>query len=203
MKKFIIPIIIIIAAVSFAIFGRSKKNAEKTETIASQPTPDILEELSRQTPIPSSVQEFQLEVGPQVNKLAPDFELQTYDGKSVRLSDFRGKKPVFLNFWAGWCPFCLEEMPLMAQTQEKFKDQYLTIGVNRGESLKTARKFSDKVGVTNRLLLVLDPADATYGLYGGFAMPYSLFIDKSGVIRDIKLGPLTPEELEQKIQKIL
>lgn len=202
MKKFLISIIVIVVVVLFFIFGRGGKNRE-AEVVVSQPTPDIIEELLKQSSEPTATQGSQLEVGPQVNKLAPDFELNTYDGKVVRLSDFRGKKPVFLNFWAGWCPFCVEEMPLMAEVQDKFKDQYLTIGVNRGESLNTAKKFSDKVGVTNRLLLVLDPADATYGLYGGFAMPYSLFIDKNGVIRDVKLGPLTPEELEQKIQKIL
>lgn len=139
----------------------------------------------------------------EIKKLAPDFEVLTYDNKVIRLSDFRGKKPVFLNFWAGWCPFCVEEMPLMAQVQEKFQNQYVTLAVNRAESLKTAKKFSDQVGVTDRLLVTLDSDDSVYRLYNGFAMPYSIFIDKDGIIQDIKLGPLQEEELEEKIQKIL
>lgn len=202
MKGFVIIVSVIVGVVLFLIFGRGEKSRE-AEIVVSQPTPDIIEGLLKQSPEPALTQGSQLEVGPQINKLAPDFELKTYDGKLVRFSDFRGKKPVFLNFWAGWCPFCLEEMPLMAKVQERFGDKYITLGVNRGESLNTAKKFSDSVGVTNRMLLVLDKKDAIYNLYGGFAMPYSIFIDKNGVIQDIKLGPLQEQELEEKIRKIL
>lgn len=185
-------------AVVIIFVSRNNEGKESPEIISV--TPDILEELNKQTP---GITKIELETAVEIGKLAPDFQTQTYDGKNVRLSDFRGKKPVFLNFWAGWCPFCVEEMPLMAQVQEKFQNQYITLAVNRAESLKTAKKFSDQVGVTNRLLVILDLDDNVYRLFNGFAMPYSIFIDKGGVIRDIKLGPLQQEELEEKIKKIL
>ncbi len=145
----------------------------------------------------------QLKIGTKIGNIAPNFQLTDYTGKTVSLSDFKGQKGVFVNFWASWCPFCVDEMPLMARVQEKYAAQYETIAVNRGESLETANEFSDKVGVTNKMILLLDKKDSIYKEYGGFAMPYSLFIDKNGVIRDIKLGPLTEQELEGKVQKIL
>lgn len=178
MRKIIIPAIVV-GAIVLVIFGLRN----------GQPS----------GPSEKSEQKTEVKIG----SLAPDFETQTYEGETVRLSDFRGQKAVFLNFWASWCPFCIDEMPLMADIQEEFNNQYVTLAVNRGESLKTAKKFSDQVGVTERLLVTLDSDDDIYGRYGGFAMPYSLFIDKNGVIQDIKLGPLTKDELREKIQKIL
>lgn len=145
----------------------------------------------------------QIKTGTAVGELAPDFELADYSGQRVRLSDFRGEKGVFVNFWASWCPFCLDEMPLMAAVQERFQGQYVTLAVNRGEGLETAKRFSDELGVTGRMILLLDDKDSAYRQYGGFAMPYSLFIDKDGVVRDAKFGPLTEQELEQKLKKII
>ena len=144
----------------------------------------------------------ELRVGTRIGNLAPDFELSDYDGRTVALSDFRGQKPAFVNFWASWCPFCVEEMPLMADIQERHGKQYVTVAVNRGESLEAAKEFSDKIGVTGRMILLLDRQDSVYGRFNGFGMPYSVFIDKDGVIRDIKIGPLTEEELEGKLSKL-
>src|SRR5699024_12590055 len=49
---------------------------------------------------------------------APDFKLQTLDGQTVALSDFRGKK-VIVNMWATWCPPCRAEMPDMQRSEER------------------------------------------------------------------------------------
>lgn len=181
MKKLFIVLIIIAAGISILIFGLNDRDNN---------TQDHMNNSKPQT-------------GTKIGNIAPDFKLADYTGKSVSLSDFKGQKGVFVNFWASWCPFCVEEMPLMARVQEKYPGQYETVAINRGENLATAKEFSDKVGVTNKMILLLDEKDSIYKQYGGFAMPYSLFIDKDGVIQDIKLGPLTEQELKQKIQKIL
>lgn len=201
MKKVIIPIVIVAAAVILIFAFRGGGEEEPVEL--ANVTPDVLETIKNKTtqPVPDEV--LNLEAMARVGFPAPDFSAATYNGQEIRLSDFRGKSGVLLNFWAGWCPFCVEEMPLMADVQEKFQGQYVTIAVNRAESLKTAKKFSDQVEVSQRLLLLLDEDDSVYRLYNGFAMPYSIFIDKNGVIQDIKLGPFQREELEERVQKII
>jgi|SRR3989344_3821147 len=179
MKKQLIILIVIIVAIASFIILRGDSPSETQET---QETGKI---------------------GTSIGDIAPDFRLPDYEGRAVSLSDFKGQKGVFVNFWASWCPFCVDEMPLMARVGEKYKGQYETMAINRGENLATAKEFSDQVGVTGKMTLLLDEKDSIYKQYNGFAMPYSLFIDKNGVIHDIKLGPLTEQELEQKIQKII
>ena len=79
---------------------------------------------------------------------APNFQLQTLDGESVLLSDYRGKG-VFLNFWATYCPPCKEEMPYMDNQYQRFKDQGVEIlAVNVGEPSLTAEKFINRYDLT-------------------------------------------------------
>lgn len=66
-------------------------------------------------------------VRPEVGYLAPDFTLPTLDGKTVRLSDYQGKKGVFINFWATWCPPCRLEMPTMEKVYQEYQSQGLEI----------------------------------------------------------------------------
>src|SRR5271155_5628159 len=68
-----------------------------------------------------AVGEAQMKTG-----VAPDFTLQSLDGKTVRLSDFRGK-PVVLNFWATWCGPCKIEMPWFVDLQRQYGSQGLQI----------------------------------------------------------------------------
>lgn len=144
-----------------------------------------------------------LKTGTSIGDIAPDFTLEDLGGNKVSLSDFRDSKPVFINFWAAWCPFCVDELPLMADVQREHGDSYATLAVNRGESLNTAIKFTDGLNITDSMVFLLNEKDDIYRRYGGFAMPYSLFLDKDGVIVDIKHGPLTREDLESRINKII
>lgn len=181
MRKFLIPVILIVIA-GAGSFWLTRSGPE--------------------APADQSESKSSPKEGTRVGNLAPDFTVEDYEGQAVRLSDFRGK-PVFVNFWASWCPFCLDEMPLMAKIQEEFGGQYVTLAVNRAESLSTARQYSDQVEVTGRMLLVLDEDDSVYRQFGQFAMPVSIFIDKHGVIKAVKQGPLQEEELRSRINEIL
>lgn len=140
--------------------------------------------------------------GNRIGDMAPDFTVKDYDGNEVNLSDFRGT-PVFVNFWASWCPFCVDELPLMAEFQQEHEGEYVTLAVDRAEGPERAKEYSDNLGVTDKMNFVIDDSDRVYIQYGGFAMPYSVFIDADGVIRDIKQGPLTRSELENKLDAIL
>jgi peroxiredoxin len=134
------------------------------------------------------------DVGLEVGRLAPDFELSTTDGRRVRLSDFRGR-PVVVNFFALWCTSCLTEMPeIKAAQEERGIDSFAVLAVNAGESRERALEFVD----------FLD-APFTYGLdtnlvvsdaYRVFGLPATVFIDSQGVIQTVYAGYTGRERLD-------
>ncbi len=128
-------------------------------------------------------------VGPSpAGNLAPDFKLQNLDGQSISLSSLRGR-PVMLNFWASWCGPCRAEMPHIQAVfeDEKWKDQGLVIlAVNIGESSSTAKKFVEDNSLSFPVLLDSDQSVARdYNVRG---IPATFFIDKDGIIKDMKIG---------------
>lgn len=133
---------------------------------------------------------------------APDFALQNYDGKTVRLTDFAGK-PLVINSWAAWCPFCRKELVDFAAAQKEFGNDVVIIAIDRAESRETAKKYTDELGVTNDMIFLLDPSDSFYQSIGGFSMPETIFVDKDGNIAERKRGPMEIKEIREKIQKLL
>jgi peroxiredoxin len=87
---------------------------------------------------------------------APDFELMDIDGKTHRLSDYRGEV-VIINFWATWCPPCREEMPSMARAAALIEDDGIRmLAVNVGENEDTIFQFTANYPVSFPLLMDLD-----------------------------------------------
>lgn len=139
-----------------------------------------------------------------IGEKAPDFTLKDFDNKEVKLSEFYTKKAVVLDFWAAWCPFCVEEMKDLEAAHQAYKDKLVMIGVHRtdsGESITTGKKFADKQGVT--YLLIQGTSEiynaSTKGVKG---MPVAVFIDKNGIVKDVKIGPKTEEEIKGKIERL-
>lgn len=129
----------------------------------------------------------------------PDFELKDYSGNTVTLSDFAGR-PLVINSWAAWCPFCVDELPDFAAAQKELGDKVVIIAIDRAESLKIAKEYTDELGITDDLILLIDPRDSFYKSIGGFTMPETIFVDKDGFIRDRKRGPMELEEILEKIE---
>src|SRR3989338_233281 len=134
-----------------------------------------------------------------IGKTAPDFELETLEGKKAKLSDYRGKK-VILNFWASWCPPCREEMPEFQRIYSENRDKLVVVGVNLQESRENAEAFIEKLSITFPILL--DPNSQVKDMYNVFTQPVTYFIDESGKIVDKKFGSLTSEEINEKIAKM-
>ena len=133
-------------------------------------------------------------VGLDDGKLAPDFELPSYNGDSLRLSDLRGR-PLLINFWATWCGSCLSEMPeIAALQQDRGADTFGVLAINAGETREQAGKFIDFLGAPFDYGLDADlvVADA-YGVYG---LPMSVFLDADGIVRAVYRGHADRARLE-------
>ncbi|MBI2051382.1 TlpA family protein disulfide reductase [Candidatus Roizmanbacteria bacterium] len=132
----------------------------------------------------------------------PDLTLTDYGGKKVRLSDFRGK-PLIINSWAAWCPFCRDELPDFSEIQKELGDRVVIIAVDRAESRDVAKKYTDELGVTGDFVFLLDPQDSFYKAIGGFSMPETIFATKDGKVVDHKRGVMEKEEIKARAKKIL
>jgi len=141
-------------------------------------------------------------IGVNVDNKAPDFTLEDSKGNKVKLSDFRGKV-VFMNFWASWCPFCVDEMPDIQRVAKEFND-IVVLFVNRGEKKSITQNYLDRtlpVRITYPILW--DPVETVSKVYILFGMPVSYIIDKDGIIKDRKFGSLTEDEIREKLKAVV
>ena len=134
--------------------------------------------------------------------LAPDFTLDSLEGKSMRLSDLRGKA-VLLNFWATWCGPCKIEMPWFVDLQNQYGAQGLQIvGVAMDDASKEdIAKFAKDMGVNYPVLIGKEAVGDQYG--GVPALPESFFIGRDGKIVDKIIGLKGKAEIEDSIKKAL
>ena len=120
-------------------------------------------------------------------KLADDFTIPTAKGQPFRLSAQRGK-PVFINFWATWCPPCLEEMPALERLWRAQKDGgFVMLAVTVDANPKLATPFIDRHGFT--FTVGLDPKMELANTYGVRALPSSFVIDRDGRLAALAVGP--------------
>ena len=118
---------------------------------------------------------------------APNFEVQMFDGSTIKLSDLKGKV-VLLNFWATWCPPCRAELARVEKDIiEKFKGQdFVFIPVSRGEKKETVAAFREKMGYT--FPMGLDTDSRVYGEYAKTYIPRNFLIDKEGKVVKASVG---------------
>jgi len=137
---------------------------------------------------------------PRERRPAPNFVLADYEGRAVRLSDYRGKT-VLLNFWATWCTTCEAEMPDMQRLAEENPDDFVVLAVNQAESRGRAQSWSDARGLT-ALKFVLDTDEEVTNAYKlPSGLPHSFFIDEHGIVRVVKHGGMRYGEMKQLLQE--
>ena len=139
---------------------------------------------------------------------APDFTLKTLDGKTAKLSDYRGKA-VVLNFWATWCGPCKIEMPWLVDLNTKYGPQGLVIlGVAMDEDVDTkdwvqkdVQKFAHEMSVNYPVLFGTSEVGDTYG--GVQFLPEIFYIDRNGKVVEHAVGLKGRGEIEDNIKKAL
>lgn len=133
---------------------------------------------------------------------APDFTLESLEGKNLRLSDLKGKA-VLLNFWATWCTPCKIEMPWFVELQKQYgPDGLQIVGVAMDDASKEdIAKFAKDLGVNYPILI---GKEAVGDLYGGIpAMPESFFIGRDGRVVDKIIGLKGRSDIEDSIKRAL
>jgi len=138
---------------------------------------------------------------PWIGKPAPDFQLSTLNGQPVSLSDLRGK-PVLVNFWATWCLPCRGEMPYIQQIYDEWQAKGLVLlAINIGESPSQVAKFMQSQGLS--LPVLLDGKGNIAVMYNVRAIPTTFFIDRDGIIKDMKVGAFQSKaEIESSLSKL-
>lgn len=186
MRKWVI-VVVIVGMLGWAVY----------DFVIKSDTPDTQAGISQSDESSGDVKDmFGLERG----DVAPDFELQTLDGETVKLSDFRGEK-VLLNFWATWCPPCRAEMPDMQQFHADHDATILAVNLSSTEkSPEDVQDFLDEYGVTFTVLS--DDQNHVSTLYNASALPTSYLINSKGEVHNIAVGALNYEMMVQAFDEM-
>ena len=130
------------------------------------------------------------------------FALTDLDGRVHDLARYRGQV-VLVNFWATWCGPCKAEMPDLQAAYAEANGEIVVLAVNvEGANLDDARRlagdFRDELNLT--FPIVFDSPDAdVFEQYRLRGLPDSFFVDQDGIIRDVVIGPLSRQALEEKL----
>ncbi len=126
-----------------------------------------------------------------------DFVLKDFQGKTHRLSDYKGKW-VLVNFWATWCPPCLHEIPELISLQNSRKDiQVIGLAMDSGTA-KVVAAFAKKQGITYPVALSDRDLQAKIGDIEG--LPTSFLYNPQGKQVSYKVGEITRESIETYIR---
>ena len=133
---------------------------------------------------------------------APDFALRDIDGKTVRLSDFKGKV-VLVDFWATWCGPCKIEIPWFIEFERKHKDKgFAVIGISMDEEgWEVVKPFLSRLNVNYRVVIGNDSTAQSYG--GVEALPTTFLIDREGRIAATHVGLASKRDFEDGIEQLL
>jgi cytochrome c biogenesis protein CcmG, thiol:disulfide interchange protein DsbE len=141
---------------------------------------------------------------PQQGFPAPDFELSTPAGETIRLSDLRGQA-VLVNLWATWCPPCRAEMPAIEKVYNEYREQgFVVLAINMTYQDDPGRvpSFVAEYGLTFPILMdIQGTVGADYQLR---SLPSSYFLDREGIIREVVIGgPMAEALLRTRVEEIL
>lgn len=151
--------------------------------------------------VPSQAAGGDVTVGAKRGQLAPDIQLLDRSGRSVRLSDYKGKI-VVLNFWASWCPPCKAEMPHMQKLYDAYRNEevvLLSVNMTTTESNSDAAwTFAKKKGIT--FPIVLDEEGAAMKAYNIRTYPTTVFVASDGIIHARLLGAVDYDGMHRIIR---
>ena len=148
---------------------------------------------------PINIQETSTPMGDNVK--APEFTLPSTDGKTIRLSDYKGKV-VIVDFWATWCGPCRKGIPDLIEIQKEFGKDVVVIGISLdADTKKDVVPFIQNIGINYPVAYGTLEVTQQYG--GVEAIPTSFVINKTGKIVDKHVGLVPKSDYTDLIKKLL
>lgn len=135
-------------------------------------------------------------------KPAPDFSLKDVHGRTVKLSDYKGKV-VLLNFWATWCGPCKIEIPWLIDFETRYKDRgFAVLGISMDEEgWDVVKPYIERRKVNYRVVI---GNDEVADLYGGVAsLPTTFILDREGKIAGVHVGLVSKSVYQDEIEQLL
>ncbi|MCT1904700.1 TlpA family protein disulfide reductase [Oceanobacillus sojae] len=138
--------------------------------------------------------------GLEIGDKAPDFKLETLEGETRQLSDFRGE-PVMINFWATWCPPCRQEMPDMEQFYQEHDPVIFSVNLTNEElNTKQVNHFLQELELTFPVLL--DKEGEVSTLYRIQPIPMTYMVDADGIIQFKSFGALSYKQMVKQFEQM-
>lgn len=138
---------------------------------------------------------------PLVGQESPDFRLSLLDGGTTSLKELRGQITV-VNFWASWCPSCVEEMPDLQDVWEAYQDKGVTfLGVAYQDDATAVRSAMTQYGTTYPV--GLDTGDRIAEQYGITGIPETFIVAPNGRVAYVHVGPITADLLAAQLDALL
>jgi thiol-disulfide isomerase/thioredoxin len=132
---------------------------------------------------------------------APDFELETLDGDTLRTADLADRTAILMNFWASWCFPCKAEMPELVAIHEEYDDKGLAVlGVTVNDLPRDSRAFVAEIGVPFPSVIGTPAMLEAYGISPW--LPTTILVTDGQIVREW-VGPQTRKQLEYSIQVAL
>ena len=134
-------------------------------------------------------------------KTAPDFTLETLDGKQVSLSALKGKV-VMIDFWSSWCPPCRAEAPELVKAYKEYQGQGVEfIGIAIWDDKGQVQKFANQFGI--QYIVGLDEKGKIAIDYAVRGIPEKYFIDRNGTLVKKFSGPMKVSDMDAVLSKML
>lgn len=135
-----------------------------------------------------------------VDSELPPQGFELFDGASATFEEFEGT-PLVINFWASWCPACVNELPEFQAVHEQRSDEVTFLGIANADARPAAVGLANEVGLTYPL--ADDPNGALFREFGLIAMPSTLFVSPHGEILEVFAGQLNESALNDRIDTLV